>query len=285
MSMALHLPRNTLGGLQLWADRFVHACWRIQEHVSDGRCRLLDPDDVIRAEGDFAACRAAFEGLRPGIVEPPPHLVLLLHGLGRTGHCFAALRKELVARGYDACAINYPSLRRPIAAHAAQLAEILERLEGAAMVSFVTHSLGGIVLRHTLAMGGGWSQRIALGRIVMMAPPSKGAAIAAWLKDFPPFRWIAGPCGQELVPAAMADAPALAGQFGIIAGGRGDGRGYNPFLPGDNDGIVAVEEMKLDGCAAFTLVPCLHSFLPSHPAAIAAALAFIERGTFPETTS
>ena len=35
----------------------------------------------------------------------------------------------------------------------------------------------------------------------------------------------------------------------VLAGGRGDIRGYNPKIPGDDDGVVGVEEMSLPGAA------------------------------------
>jgi hypothetical protein len=65
-------------------------------------------------------------------------------------------------------------------------------------------------------------------------------------------------------------------EIAVIAGGTGR-RGYNPFLPGDNDGIVMVEEARLPG-AQFRIMPCLHTFLPSQPAVRQAALGFIGTG-------
>ncbi|MDA1114700.1 MAG: lipase, partial [Planctomycetota bacterium] len=72
--------------------------------------------------------------------------------------------------------ISYPSTRRPIEAHAQQLAEVLEHLEGYSKVSFVTHSLGGIVVRRLLADRGAWMQSKQVERLVMLAPPNQGSA-------------------------------------------------------------------------------------------------------------
>jgi hypothetical protein len=45
----------------------------------------------------------------------------------------------------------------------------------------------------------------------------------------------------------------------VIAGGTGKPRGFNPWIPGDNDQTVAVEETILEGMKVF------HSFTAAIP--------------------
>ncbi len=276
----VNLPAPTLGGKQLWADVFLYADWRIQEHVWTGHVRLLDPGDVRRCWGTYAQCRAVFEKLRrdQAIAPTSDHLVLLIHGLGRAKESFAGLEAALRDAGYQASSVNYPSTRRGLAAHADQLERLLNRMEGVERVSFVTHSLGALVLRELLARDSAWKTRIEPGRAVLIAPPNQGSAIADRFRDFAPFQWLLGAGGQAATSEAAAPLPAPPIPFAIIAGGRGDNEGYNPLLPGDDDGVVTVDETLLVGARAFLMVDAVHTIIMNHPQTIAEVLRFLEDG-------
>jgi hypothetical protein len=276
----INLPAPTLGGKQLWADIFLYGDWRIQEHVWTGHVRLLDPGDVRRCWGTYAQCRGVFEKLRQdqAITPASDHLVLLIHGLGRAKESFAGLEAALRDAGYQASSVNYPSTRRGLAAHAGQLERLLDRLEGVERVSFVTHSLGALVLRELLSRDSAWKTRIEPGRAVLIAPPNQGSAIADRFQDFAPFEWLLGDGGQAATSAAAAPLPAPPIPFAIVAGGRGDDAGYNPLLPGDDDGVVTVQETRLDGARAFLMVDSLHTVIMNHPQTIGAVLGFLEDG-------
>ena len=186
----------------------------------------------------------------------------------------------MIGLGYDAVAISYPSSRGTIEEHAKGLAELLNRQEGTESVSFVTHSMGGLVVRNLLGRDGAWKNRINIRRIVMIAPPNQGSAIARVIKDLPPYRLIYGEAGQELTPAQVSRIPAIEHSFAIIAGGKSDGRGFNPLLPGDDDGTVAVDEARLEGAAGFLVVPEIHTLISNHPITIRATVNFLNYGSF-----
>jgi hypothetical protein len=67
-------------------------------------------------------------------------------------------------------------------------------------------------------------------------------------------------------------------EFAIIAGGKRDGRGYNPLLTGDDDLFVRVEETKLSGAADFAVIPSVHTYLMDRSAAKEMALRFLQTG-------
>ncbi|RMH00866.1 MAG: hypothetical protein D6702_12985 [Planctomycetota bacterium] len=279
-----NLRAPTLGGLQLWADRMWLGGWRIQEQVYTGHFRLLDPRNRREAWGSWEECRTALERVRLAgrLPAPRPRLVLLVHGLGRATGAWERMEQALRAEGWDVARITYPSTRRSLAEHAAQLAGVLDRAEGVEEVSFVTHSLGGLVARALLARAGDpWRERIRTGRLVMLAPPSRGSTVAAALEDFLPFTWLAGPVARELAvrdPLALPPPPI---PFAIIAGGKGDGEGWNPLLTGDDDGVVTVEETRLEGAAGFLVVPRLHTWIMRAPEVVAATVAFLRTGSLP----
>ncbi len=277
-----NLPAPTLGGTQLWRDSLIFAGWRIQENLLTGHSRLLDPEDIRRAWGTYAQCKARLDELKrvEGIEPSSTHLVLLVHGILRSTGTFSALEKALIDAGFDAVAISYPSSRATIEEHAEGLARLLDRQEGTETVSFVTHSMGGLVVRHLLSFDRAWQRRVAVHRIVLIAPPNRGSAIARVIEDIPAYRSIYGEAGQQLTPADVSNVPMLDHPFAIIAGGTGDGEGFNPLLPGDDDGTVGLAETRLEGAMDFLVVPEIHAVISNHRDTIRATINFLKHGTF-----
>jgi len=281
----LDLPFPTLGGKQFWKDRLVDKGWRIQENVLTGHCRLLDRSDIRRTWGSFEDCSRRLDRLRPADALGPErqHLVVLLHGLGRAKESFSLMADALRDDGYAVAAINYPSLCGGLAQHAIQVAEVIDRSLGAQRVSFVTHSLGALVVRRLLGNDGPWKNGREIGRVVMLAPPNQGSAIADRLQGCGLYRLLTGDSGQDATTRRARVLPTPTCEFGVIAGGRGDDRGYNPFLVGDDDGVVRVETTRLDRMRDFLIVPSIHTLILRDNEAIRATRAFLKNGRFGET--
>ena len=274
-----NLALRTFGGKQLWADECVLGSWRIQTNVYTEHFRLLDPENVRRCWGSWQACRVALEkAVFDGECRPKNgKFVVLLHGLGRSRSAFTTMAPRLEADGWATLAINYPSSRRSLEAHAEQVARVLDRHEGVREVSFVTHSLGGLVTRRLLGKPRAFRRRVKLGRVLMLGPPNQGSKIAKGLGGLAAFGGIVGPVGQALQPQNARALPKPPCYFGVIAGG--DGRaGWNPWLPGDDDGVVRVEATKLEGMKDFRLVRCLHTFMLRNDTVIDATRRFLRGG-------
>lgn len=280
----------TLGGKQFWADQVVRHGWRIQENILTGHYRLLDSQDRRHAWGEFKSVHDRFIKLRRNNLVTPPlgtgnDVVLLIHGALRSAGSFATLKDALINDGFDATAISYPSTRRNIAAQADQIEGILDTMSldeiaKVKRISFVTHSMGGLILRELLSRDGVWRKSLEVGRVVMIAPPNQGSSLAHGLKDNGAFRFLYGPAGQELIPEAARSLPHLAAEFSVIAGGKSDRDGYNPFLPGDDDGVVRVTETPLHGMSSFLMIRALHGTILNHPATVQATINFLRHGKF-----
>ncbi|MEW8505273.1 MAG: alpha/beta hydrolase [Candidatus Thiodiazotropha sp.] len=208
--------------------------------------------------------------------------VILLHGMGRTSFSMSAIEEALVDRDYQVWNESYPSLSRgveEVTVPAIEAGLDFCRDNEATEIHFVTHSLGGILVRYYLQ-----NHRIAdLGRIVMLAPPNRGSEVADEMKDGYWYQTIMGPSGQVLgtdeksLPNSLKPIP---GEIGIIAG-RVDGEPwFLPEIPGDDDGKVAVERTKLPEMRDFLLVEEGHTFIMRDDEVILQILHFLHHGEF-----
>jgi len=183
--------------------------------------------------------------------------------------------------------VSYASTRADIETHAQSLAKVVESLGEAREINFVAHSLGNLVLRHYLAdqtdEAHGRQPDPRIKRIVMLGPPNHGARLAVLLKGMPLFPQIVGPSGQQLAGEWEEVSRNLAipnCEFGILAGGRGDDRGMNPWVSGDDDLIVRVEETQLIGARDFRVLPCYHRQLLGDAKVHEYAQRFLRQGWF-----
>jgi len=205
-------------------------------------------------------------------------LVVLLHGLASFPVSMALLERVLEKEGYAVRNLGYTSTRGSVNDAAARVMQEVRDLSPDITVHFVAHSMGNIVIRRML------NEAIPnLGRMVMIAPPNKGSLLAQQLKDLGVFRWIFGPAGQQLSSdnASFFDSlPSPPCEFGIIAGGKGDGKGYNPFLPGDDDGTITVESTMLEGASDFILLKATHTLILFLKETAEQTVCFLKYGRF-----
>ncbi len=273
----------TLGGLQFWADVAFFHQWRIQRNIVTGHYRLLDEQERRHAWGTRGYCERRLEAIRRERDLPPMEgkAVVLLHGLTRSRTSMEPLARYLSEEGgYSVFNVGYPSTRGELADHAATLASVVDSLEGIEEISFVAHSMGNIVVRRFLADHPPDSR---FQRMVMIAPPNQGSVAAAAWADNEFFAAITGEAGQAMGQewdelAATLAVPAF--EFGIIAGGRRDDRGFNPLIDGDDDGTLRVEETCLEGAADLVVFPALHSVIMYDEEVWAYTLRFLEEGHF-----
>jgi len=277
---AFTLPLPTLGGKQLWADEFVHRQYRIQRNVVTGHHRLLDPRNLRLATGSWEACLAVFERITPRPTRRSDHVVVLLHGIFRAKEVWNAMVRALEAHGLDAEPVNYPSTQATIEDHAEQIERLLSRLRDARTVSFVCHSMGGLVAREVLARHGAWRKRLKAHRLVMIGTPNRGAFAADKLLPLWAYRTLAGPAGHQLTTDYVPELGLPDVPFGIIAGAKGDGIGFNPLLPGDNDMTVTVESTQLDGAEDTYVLPALHTFIMQDARVVEATVRYLDTGRF-----
>ena len=198
------------------------------------------------------------------------------------------MERMLAGEGFLTVNIDYPSRKAPVEDLALEyIPSGLSQcaVKGATTVHFVTHSLGGILVRYYLTRG----QPEDLGRVVMLSPPNQGSEAADLLKDQPWYLRINGPAGQQLV----TDESGLPGRLGpvdypvgIITGDRHaffDDR-LAEAIPGADDGKVSVERAKVEGMTDFLVAPYPHPFIMDADEVIEQTIRFLRTGTFSHET-
>jgi triacylglycerol lipase len=230
---------------------------------------------ALSAFNGTAACSDA--------VAPPSESVILLHGLCRTSRSMTKLEHALTQAGYTVHNVDYPSRT----AHIQKLADdaigkaVADcREDGATRIDFVTHSMGGILVRSYLAR----HSMPDLGRVVMLAPPNQGSEVVDKLGGWFFFQWINGPAGNELgtdkdsTPNQLGPAHF---PLGVIAGDRTI-NWINSFtmIPGPDDGKVSIGRAKLTGMSDFRVIHTTHPFIARNNKVIRQTIAFLRTGKF-----
>ncbi len=205
--------------------------------------------------------------------------VVFLHGLARSHRSLAPLRRAVERAGFATWARTYPSRKLEIAALAAETAARIRADLGDVPVAAVTHSLGGILVRHMARL-------LPWRAVVMLAPPNRGSRVAQAFASHPLFRWFYGPAGAELADPSRWPPPPS--PFAVIAGTHGldprnpvtwvTRRAIAPEIA--SDGTVTVEETQLPGMAAFATVDASHTFIANHPQVRALVLKFLATNSF-----
>jgi pimeloyl-ACP methyl ester carboxylesterase len=219
--------------------------------------------------------------LSAGANRAPDH-VILLHGLCRTSRAMVPLQKALANAGYQVHNLDYPSRSTNIETLAETvIGPAVEACQkaGARRIDFVTHSLGGILVRCYLAR----HPIPQLGRVVMLAPPNQGSEIVDRLGGWWLFKKINGPAGNEL-GTGVNSLPNRLGPVnycvGVIAGSRTINWINSLMIPGTDDGKVSLERTKLAGMSDYLVIPATHPFIMRNRTAIRQTICFLQRGCF-----
>jgi triacylglycerol lipase len=212
---------------------------------------------------------------------PAAECVVLLHGLGRTQASMLPLQLALERAGYTVWNRSYPSTKAGIEQLSAVVGDAVAacRARRAERIHFVTHSMGGILVRAYFQ-----DHRVAeAGRVVMLAPPNHGSEVVDAYRERWWFRSATGPAGQQLGTAADSLPNRLKPiplEIGVIAGNSSSDPWFSDMFAADHDGKVSVASASLPEMKDLLVVPNGHTFMVNAPGVMAQVLAFLRSGAF-----
>jgi hypothetical protein len=192
------------------------------------------------------------------------------------------MEHALVKEGYVVLNVDYPSRTAGVEALSENVigaALQSPRLADTSKIHFVTHSLGGILVRCYFAR----HYEPRLGRVVMLGPPNRGSEVVNGLKDWFVFRKINGPAGSELGTDSRS-LPRKLGpvnfELGIVAGDRSINWINSMMIPGPDDGKVSIESTKVEGMKEHVVVHRTHPFIMKARESIELTIRFLRSGSF-----
>ena len=184
-------------------------------------------------------------------------------------------------QGYETFNIDYPSRKSPISVAVEKyLKPVMVKIRDQYhRIDFVTHSMGGILLRHYIEK----NKRPLTGRAVMLAPPNQGSEVADFLSRYKIIRRIMGPALGELRTCPQSFVNRLADpdfNLGVITGNRSVNPINSWIIPGPDDGKVSVKRAGVKNMIDFQVVPCTHAFIMKNPEVMKKTLLFLKSGSF-----
>lgn len=189
---------------------------------------------------------------------------------------------ELQQEGYSTVNVDYPSQGgtiEVIGPTAVNSGLDQCRKAGAARVHFVTHSLGGILLRYTHEQ----SPIEDIGRVVMLAPPNQGSEVIDRTRNWPLVNSISGDAALQLGTendGLVASLGPVDFELGVIAGTASIHPYTSVMIPDKDDGLVGVDRTKVEGMRDFLVVDETHRKIKDSDAVIRNIKAFLRDGEF-----
>jgi triacylglycerol lipase len=219
---------------------------------------------------------------RAELEEQRDECVILLHGMWRSAMAMKPLQWYLEGLGYTVVNESYPSLSYSIV----DLAEMaagggLEQCRQRRFdrIHFVTHSLGGILVRQ-YARGGNIE---GLERVVMLGPPNQGSQVADYYGSFE----LLDPVRPQVMDDLRTGEDSFMGRLGpvnfdlgVIAGTANRRPGVPGFPDEIGDGTVSVAETIVPGMLDFLTMPTTHTFMIWNSDVMEQVAYFLKRGQF-----
>ncbi|NGX62918.1 MAG: hypothetical protein KR126chlam6_00320 [Candidatus Anoxychlamydiales bacterium] len=195
--------------------------------------------------------------------------IVCIHGFYRTTLNMYLIERAFKKEGYQVYNWRYKSRDKMINEHGNDLVDLLNEIAQNAPnepIYFVTHSMGGLVLKSALNETN-CPFEAKIGKAALIAMPNKGSIVAKSLYSSNIAKKLFGKnAGLELMTKDFNDIGFFPKEMRVlsIAGTLG----FNPLIKEPNDGKVAISETSIDTPHQKIFVKAGHSFICYSPTVI-----------------
>lgn len=218
------------------------------------------------------------------IMATATHKVYIIHGYGGFGLQMEKIHNAIQKSGYVSENFTYQSFTKDIDSVAIMLFEKI-RNENIDSVSFVTHSMGALVVRALYRHLDKNVHFPQIYRFIMLAPPNKGTPVADFYKTYGFILPIGGPNVEHMTTDSASYAnqlPIPTCEVGLILAITGKKPWYNPFMKDDNDGLISANYAKLGIEKDIVVIKSQHAAMTQNKKVIKLILEFLKTGSFQE---
>lgn len=211
--------------------------------------------------------------LFPFITSMATHKVYFVHGLWGFSGEYLKIKHSLKKEGFQTEMFSYNSVGKPITESAEKLMNKI-KTDTSDTISIVCHSMGGLVVRSMLQQADSMTDFPFIFRMVMIAPPNKGAVSANSLYKKRFYRYVLVVNLKQICTFdhSLSQTLPLPNNIdvGIIAG----------IYKQDHDGEIKLDETKLGTEKDFATVKSHHIFILQKQETINYTLNFLKNGKF-----
>ena len=205
--------------------------------------------------------------------------VVLVPGIYAPRITMLPMARRLQKQGYKTRIFSNRYLLKTPSQNGERLQAFIHRINSGT-VHLVGHSLGGVVIMHSLKRFAEADTRLLFGKVVLIASPIRGNAFAQQLNNHPWIRWF---LGRSIKDGLLEAAPTErnGSQIGIISCSVPGGLGALVYKPDEaNDGLVKQSETVLEEAKDSVCVPQSHTLVLFSELGASLTVAFLQHGEF-----
>lgn len=209
--------------------------------------------------------------------------VYLIHGFGSNQLSMVRLKQELSKKGFIVSNYGYKSISIDLDTLGEALCREIAAIKEDS-VSFITHSMGALVVRSMYNYIVTSARFPTIHRMVMLAPPNKGAEIADFFASNSIINSLFGPNLQKMKTDSGSYANRLPlprrGETGVIIGIKRKGFWFNRSIDESTDGYITPQRAILGIEKDLALVNESHALVTFKKNVADLTVRFLEQGSF-----
>lgn len=212
--------------------------------------------------------------------------VVCVHAFLRSYSSLKPIGRVLEKENYDVFIWNYETRKFTLEKHAEHLIRLLNKiaeLKPGVPINFVTHSVGGVIVRVALAHPD-CPEEAKRGKAILMAPPNAGSTLARRYSRSSLVQFVfGGKLGMQLLtysPEHMLNVAKMPSSVDVLVLSGNKKSKFLPFqLEEANDGKVCVTETRLDTPHQNYIIDANHTYIITNKTSLFLMREFLRNGS------